>query len=137
MKSHTPYTKIVYRGLMDLSYGRSRFFTFLFFMLKYQESDYVSITKVVVFSTTSPTKLSLHFYDFSTIFYAFYKFQQIGYTIEDALLRLDPWKELGPSNWVPRPKGRRLAGIRRHRRRSRSGEGSGSTTCSPRVRWWP
>jgi hypothetical protein len=34
MTSHTPYTKIVYRGLMDLSYGRSRFFTFLFFMLK-------------------------------------------------------------------------------------------------------
>jgi hypothetical protein len=66
----------------------------------------VSRTKVVVLFTTNPTKLSLHFSKFSTIFYAIYNFQQIGYTIEDALLRLDPWKELGPSNWVPRPKGR-------------------------------
>jgi hypothetical protein len=32
--SHTTYPKIGYRGLMDFSYGRSRFFTFLFFMLK-------------------------------------------------------------------------------------------------------
>jgi hypothetical protein len=31
----------------------------------------------------------------------------------------------------------RLAGIRRDRRRSRPGEGSGSTTCSPRIGWWP
>jgi hypothetical protein len=61
------------------------------------------MTKVVVLFTTNPTKSSWHFSEFSKIFYTFYKFQQIGYTIEDALLRLDPWKELGPSNWVPRP----------------------------------
>jgi hypothetical protein len=29
-----------------------------------------------------PTKLSLNFSEFSTIFYAFYKFQKIGNTIE-------------------------------------------------------
>jgi hypothetical protein len=38
-------------------------------------------------------KLSFHFSEFPTIFYVFYKFQQNGYTIEDALLRLGPWKE--------------------------------------------
>jgi hypothetical protein len=67
----------------------------------------VSITKVRVLFTTNPTKFSLQFSVFSTIFYAFYKFQKIGYTIEVAVLHRDHWKELGPSNWVPRPKGRR------------------------------
>jgi hypothetical protein len=41
------------------------------------------------------------------IFYAFYKFLQIGYTIEDETLRLGPWKNSGPCNWVPRPTGQR------------------------------
>jgi hypothetical protein len=50
-----------------------------------------------------PTKFSLHFYEFSTNFYAFYKIQQKGYTIEDASLLLGPWKEIGTRNWVPRP----------------------------------
>jgi hypothetical protein len=45
----------------------------------------VSITKVVVFFTTNPTKFSLHFFEFSTIFYAFYKFLQTGNTIEDSI----------------------------------------------------
>jgi hypothetical protein len=67
----------------------------------------VSITRVVVFSTTNPTKLVLRFSEFSTIFYAFYKFQQNGYTIEDVALRRGPRKDLGPRNWVPRPTGRR------------------------------
>jgi hypothetical protein len=67
----------------------------------------VSITKVVVFFITNPTKLVLHFSKFSTIFYAFYKFLQKGYTIEDITLRLGPWKDSRPCNWVPRPTGRR------------------------------
>jgi hypothetical protein len=67
----------------------------------------VSITKVVVFSTTNPTKLFLKFYELSTIFYAFYKFQQNGYTIEDVTLRRGPRKDLGPRNWVLRPTGQR------------------------------
>jgi hypothetical protein len=66
----------------------------------------VSITKVVVFSTKSPTKLVWHFSEFSMIFYAFYKFQKNGYTIEDVTLRLGPWKDPVPRNWVPRPTGR-------------------------------
>jgi hypothetical protein len=65
-------------------------------------------------------KLSLHFSEFTTILYRFYKIQQFTTTIEDSLLHLGPWKELdphrytlgsrirpwkemGPSNWVPRP----------------------------------
>jgi hypothetical protein len=58
----------------------------------------VSITKVVVFFTKNPTKLSLHFSEFSTIFYAFYKFQQFANTIGDTVLRWGPWKEMGARN---------------------------------------
>jgi hypothetical protein len=73
----------------------------------------------------NPTKLILHFSEFSTIFYVFYKFQQNGYTIEDALLRLGPWKDLGPRNWVPILTGRRA--------RQNSG-GSGSAPGRVKVR---
>jgi hypothetical protein len=45
----------------------------------------VSITKVVGFFTTTPIKLSLHFSEFSTIFYAFYNIQEFTTTIEDSL----------------------------------------------------
>jgi hypothetical protein len=48
------------------------------------------MTKVAVFFTTNPTKLSLHVSEFSTIFYAFYKFQQFTTTIEDSLCTGDP-----------------------------------------------
>jgi hypothetical protein len=44
----------------------------------------VSITKVVVFFTTNPTKFSLQFSKFATNFYAFYKFLQTANTIEDS-----------------------------------------------------
>jgi hypothetical protein len=40
------------------------------------------MTKVVLLFTRNPTKLGLHFSDFSTIFYRIYKIQQITYTIE-------------------------------------------------------
>jgi hypothetical protein len=50
----------------------------------------VSITKVVVFITTNPTKLVLLFSEFSTIFYAIYKNQQNCNTIEDVVLRRGP-----------------------------------------------
>jgi hypothetical protein len=77
----------------------------------------MSETKVVGFFTTNPTKLGLHFSDFFTILYEFYKIQQITYTIWDSLLRpgpwkvfqihthapgsrKTPWKERGRRNWV-------------------------------------
>jgi hypothetical protein len=63
----------------------------------------VSITKVVVLITRNPSKLVLHFSKFPTIFYAFYKFLQKEYTIEDAYFLLGPWKEIVTRNWVPRP----------------------------------
>jgi hypothetical protein len=50
----------------------------------------VSITKVAGFFTANPTKLTLHFSEFSTILYEFYKIQQITTTIEDSLLRPGP-----------------------------------------------
>jgi hypothetical protein len=96
----------------------------------------VSITKVVVLLTAVPTKISLDFSEFSTSFYAFYKIQQIAYTSEDTLLHRSPWKEMRARNWVPRPW--EAAGspeIRRLRRRSRPGKGSGSRACSPSVDW--
>jgi hypothetical protein len=92
---------------------------FYFSCSKYPESDHVSVTKVVVFFTTSPTKLSLKFSEFSMIFYAFYKFLQTGYTIEVTILhrsswktfqiytqapgsRKTPWKVMAACNWVLR-----------------------------------
>jgi hypothetical protein len=68
--------------------------------------------------------LSLHCSDFSTISYEFSEYKQNDYTIGDSLSRrgpcnfskphryapssqLGPWKDLGASNWVPRPNGRR------------------------------
>jgi hypothetical protein len=43
----------------------------------------------------NPTKLVLHFSEFSTIFYTFYKFLQKYNTIEDELLRQTPAKNQG------------------------------------------
>jgi hypothetical protein len=37
-------------------------------------------------------KLSLHFSEFSTIFYELYKVQQNYYTIKDSVLYRGPWK---------------------------------------------
>jgi hypothetical protein len=47
----------------------------------------VSIIKVVGVFTTNPTKLGLHFSDFSMIFYGIYKIQQITNTIEVTAFR--------------------------------------------------
>jgi hypothetical protein len=66
--------------------------------------------------------LSLHFSEVSTIFYAFYKIQLKGFTIEDYILQTGPWKflairnhileahktsweDLEVCNWVPGPRG--------------------------------
>jgi hypothetical protein len=42
--------------------------------------------------------MSLHFSEIATISYAFYKFQQIRYTIEDTVLHWGLWKEMGARN---------------------------------------
>jgi hypothetical protein len=47
------------------------------------------------------TKLALHFSDFSVIFYAIYKNQEIANTIGVTLLKEGPWKELGVCNVAP------------------------------------
>jgi hypothetical protein len=61
----------------------------------------VSITQVVGFFTTNPTKLGLHFSDFSTIFYEIYKIQHFTTTIGDEVLHRGPWKEGKPYNVAP------------------------------------
>jgi hypothetical protein len=55
-------------------------------------------------------KLVLHFYDFSTIFYAIYKNQQTHFTILVALLQGGPRKEKFPCNVAPGGGGRRGLG---------------------------
>jgi hypothetical protein len=42
----------------------------------------------------NPTKLVLHFSDFSVIFYTIYKKQENGNTIGVTLLQEGPWKDL-------------------------------------------
>jgi hypothetical protein len=76
--------------MVDLGFSR-----FYFSCKNYQESDYASITKGVGFFTTNPTKLSLHFSKFSTIFYTIYKILQNSSTIWDSLLPQGPWKGSG------------------------------------------
>jgi hypothetical protein len=100
----------------------------------------------------NPTKFSLHFSVFSTIFYAFYKFLQKEYTIEDASLPLGPWKEIWTRNWVPRPweaaapaefwrashaPYRGGGGARSHAHLGRGGDrgSSGDSSCRGTRRW--
>jgi hypothetical protein len=49
----------------------------------YQENLWSCCTQVVGFFTGNPTKLSLHFSSFSTIFYGFYKNHHKGFTIQE------------------------------------------------------
>jgi hypothetical protein len=54
-----------------------------------------------VLFTRSLTKLSLHFLDFSRIFYAFSKFQKIDFTIGDSLSQRGPWNFSKPHKHAP------------------------------------
>jgi hypothetical protein len=55
----------------------------LYFSCKhYQELAQARIIKVVGYFTMNPTKLVLHFSDFSVIFYEIYKNQEMAITIE-------------------------------------------------------
>jgi hypothetical protein len=86
--SHTTYPKIGYRDSWILSYGRFWFFTFLFFMLKISRIRLCEYNKSCSIFHHESNKVEFAFFsEFSTIFYAFYKFQQMGYTIEDVSLR--------------------------------------------------
>jgi hypothetical protein len=69
-------------------------------MQNYQELAQERITKVVGFFTTNPTKLVLHFSEFSTNFYAIYKNQQKHFTISVTNLQSGPRKELPLCNVV-------------------------------------
>jgi hypothetical protein len=70
-------------------------FSHLYFSCKhYQELAQAGITKVVGFFTTNPTKLVLHFYDFSTILYGIYKKQPKHFYYLSYQLQGGPRKEL-------------------------------------------
>jgi hypothetical protein len=57
-------------------------------------------TKVVVFFTANPTKLGLHFYLFSTIFYEYYNIQPKAKNFTRISLHRGPWKFLQIHNNV-------------------------------------
>jgi hypothetical protein len=72
----------------------------LYFACKhYQELAQARITKVVGYFTSNPTKLVLYFSDFSVIFYAIFKNQEITFTIGVHLLQQGPWKEVSFAMW--------------------------------------
>jgi hypothetical protein len=54
-----------------------------------------------------PKKLALHFSDFSVIFYAIYKNQELSLTIGVTFLQSRPWKEFDVCNVAPGAAGRR------------------------------
>jgi hypothetical protein len=56
----------------------------------------------VGYFTINPKKLVLHFSDFSVIFYAIYKKQEINLTIGVHLLQRGPWKDFCVCNVAPR-----------------------------------
>jgi hypothetical protein len=92
------------------------------------------ITKFVGYFTTNPAKLVLHFYDFSTIFYAIYKKQPNHFTIGVNLLQGGPRKDSGFCNVVLGAAGRcggvKSGEARRSFGRGRTGGGSRVTNGS-------
>jgi hypothetical protein len=98
----------------------------------------------------NPTKLVLHFSDFSVIFYAIYKIQQkhlyylrivlqqgpwrFLFSYRNALaLRISPREERGPRNAAPgRPAGAAPAKFRPGRRRAGRGRARGGVGGCPR-----
>jgi hypothetical protein len=99
----------------------------LYFSCKnYQELAQDRITKVVGYFTKNPTKLVLHFYDLSVIFYAIYNNQEITFTIGVHLLQGGPWKECWLCNVAPgRGWPARVSQFRRARRQTWPGKGWG------------
>jgi hypothetical protein len=80
----------------------------LYFSCKnYQELAQARIIEVVGYFITNPTKLVLHIYDFSMIFYAIYKNQENYNTIGDTLLQKNPRKDTFLCNVAPGVAGRR------------------------------
>jgi hypothetical protein len=99
-----------------------------------------SITKVVVLFTRNRTKFGLHFSEFSTIFYGFYKIQHLHLDLEETVLRTGPRiSQTGPRggkldcNWVPGAIAGGGSSIPARGRLGTAGKGRGSGVGSPRV----
>jgi hypothetical protein len=113
---------------------------FYFSCHNYQETALASITKVVVLFTKNPTKLGLHFSEFSTIFYGFYKIQHLHLDLEETVLRTGPRiSQTSPRdgkldcNWVLGAMGGGGSSIPTRGRLGSAGKGRGSGVGSPRV----
>jgi hypothetical protein len=60
------------------------------------------ITKVVDLVTRNSEQLDLYFYDFSTIYYRFYKFAIFeNKRKRNETLQLGPWNDLGACKYAP------------------------------------
>jgi hypothetical protein len=84
--------------------------------------------------------LGLHFYEFSTIFYRFYKIQHLHLDLEETVLRTGPrLSHTGPRdkkldcNWVPDAMDGRGSSIPARGRLGSAGKGRRSGVGSPRV----
>jgi hypothetical protein len=115
-----------------LRYNGSRFFIFPFFMHKLLGKLKTCFTKVVVFFTKNPTKLGLHFYDLSTVFYGFYKIQlklqhYLRFCFANRPLERTQTLQLGP--WAQAAA--RIAGMRPREGRDRLGKGGVGLRGSP------
>jgi hypothetical protein len=124
------WTQSIYRfwDIADLGCSQS-----YFSCQKYQESDHVSITKVVALITSNPTKLSLHFLNvlqFSTHFTSLRNLQTL-LEIHFALRTLERIgaKQCGPWPWPAA----REAKFRRLRRGDRPGKVGRGARGSPRI----
>jgi hypothetical protein len=101
-------------------------------MQKLSKKPKTCFTKDVVFFTKKPTKLGLHFYDFSTVFYGFYKIQlkqqhYLRFSFANRPLERTQTLQLGP--WAQAAA--RIAGIRSREGRDRPGKGRVGLRGSP------
>jgi hypothetical protein len=81
MTYHTTYPKLDTEDLYILSYGRSRFFTILFFMPKILGNNSGKNNKSCKIFYNESKKTGFSFSRFSTILYEVSKFQQKSFTI--------------------------------------------------------
>jgi hypothetical protein len=90
-----------------LRYCRSSVFTFVFFKQKVTGISSGKNNKGCRIFHNESNKIGLAFFsDFSVIFYAIYKKQEINLTIGVHLLQRGPWKDFCVCNVAPRGGGR-------------------------------
>jgi hypothetical protein len=151
MTRYTTYPKLDTEDLQILSYGRSKFFTFLFFMIQISRIRPCENNKSCSILHNKSNKICFEIF---RIFYEFLRILQVS-AQGSSLLKIQfapkPLEKLNASQIYPwitvstlerigtkqfGPWGRRVAGSPEFRRRARAGNDSGSSMCSPRIDWW-